>query len=186
MLQCFIILLQAEVLDFEQKTSPRLQAEEFVAFGAPCSSFLSFFFCFKLWRVWARFCSSTSETELALHFMMCFSAWPQKILAIEWSTVRHTSVVRLVRHAAWYELNSVRVGPARLWIARCAEVSLSSPVFFDFQKKGSVSSKLHPAATFLYLFFFHCRYCLKWLWSQEDCGFNYIFLFRLLTVFSLI
>jgi len=43
MLQSFIILLQAEVLDFEQKTSPRLQAEEFVAFGAPCSSFLSFF-----------------------------------------------------------------------------------------------------------------------------------------------
>jgi len=44
MLQSFIILLQAEVLDFEQETGPRLQAEEFVAFGAPCSSFLSFFF----------------------------------------------------------------------------------------------------------------------------------------------
>jgi len=46
MLQSFIILLQAEVLDFEQETGPRLQAEEFVAFGAPFSSFLSFFFLF--------------------------------------------------------------------------------------------------------------------------------------------
>ena len=185
MLQCFIILLQAEVLDFEQKTKSQTASWRICSIWSSMLQLFILFFCFKLWRVWARFCSSTSETELALHFMMCFSAWPQKILAIEWSTVRH--IPSVVRHAAWYELNSVRVGPARLWIARWAEVSFSSPVFFVFQKKGSVSSKLHPAATFLCLsFFFHCRYCLKWLWSQEDCGFNYIFLFRLLTVFSLI
>ena len=125
------------------------------------------------------------RTELALHFMMCFSAWQQKILTIEWSTVRHTPSV--VRHAAWYELNSVRVGPARLWIARWAEVSFSSPVFFVFQKKRVCFFKITSCRNIsVFVFFFHCRYCLKWLWSQEDCGFNYIFLFRLLTVFSLI
>ena len=121
------------MLDFEQKTKSQTASWRICSIWSSMLQLFILFFCFKLWRVWARFCSSTSETELALHFMMCFSAWPQKILAIEWSTVRHTPSV--VRHAAWYELNSVRVGPARLWIARCAEVLLSSPVFFSSFRK---------------------------------------------------
>ena len=127
--------------------------------------------------------------------MMCFSAWPQKILAIEWSTVRHTPSV--VRHTAWYELNSVRVGPARLWIARWAEVSFSSPVFFVFQKKRVCFFKITSCSKISVFVIFPFRYDLhwygitnKWLWFaidalKKNAQFNYDFLSRILVPVSL-